>query len=276
MSARTHLFLSPHADDVPLSCGGFVNQLTKQGEHVHVLSLMVADPPTHLPESPYMEAIHARWEAGGNPYAIRRQEDTQAVTHLGATIHFGNWHDCIYRTDADGQALYQSDDELFGEIKHDDPLNSADLTIPEIGQIDCVYLPLGAGNHVDHQLVRNKAIAWAMPANNSLEVFGYEEYPYSSEAGEVLHSHGGENARLAGATATQTALQDISYHIELAVQVLSAEDVTRKTEALLFYQSQISTFWDSADIMRNRVWENVKLVGQAHGVEYAERLWRLT
>lgn len=275
MTTRTHLFLSPHADDVPLSCGGLVSQLARRGEQVHIVSLMVADPPPILPESLFLKDIHARWEAGENPYAVRRQEDTQAVRHLGATIHFGNWHDCIYRTDSKGHALYQNDDELFGNIKQEDPLNRADLVIPEIGHIDCIYLPLGTGNHVDHQLVRNKALEWAMRPNNSLEVFGYEEYPYSSEAGEVLHSHGGENVRLSGAKATQTALQAISYDIELAVQRLSVADITQKIEALLFYQSQISTFWDSAEIMRKRIWENAQFVGQAHGVVYAERLWRI-
>ena len=276
MPPRTHLFLAPHADDVPLSCGGFVGQLAQQGETVHVLSLMVADPPNPLPQSPFIEAIHARWSAGENPYAVRRLEDTRAVEYLGATVHFGDWYDCIYRTNAQGQALYTNDDELFGTIHPADPLNTEDLVLSTIGNIDCIYLPLGAGNHVDHQLVRNKALTWSLQPNNSLEVFGYEEYPYSSEAGEVMHSHGGENTRLAGATATQTAIQAIPHQLELAVQVLTVEDVTRKIEALLFYESQISTFWESAEMMRQRVWENTQLVGQTHSTQFAERLWRLT
>lgn len=273
----THLFLAPHADDVPLSCGGWVGQLAQQGADVHVLSLMVADPPHPLPASPFITDLHQRWATSENPYAVRRAEDTGAVEHLGAKVHFGDWLDCIYRTDAQGNVLYQNDDELFGAIQSNDPLNDTDLTLPSIGNIDYLYIPLGAGNHVDHQVVRNKAFAWVKSQQNqSLEVFGYAEYPYSSEAGEVMHSHGGTGTRLAGATATQTALQAIQQNIELAVRPLNTDDINRKIEALLHYKSQISTFWESVAVMRERVWQNAQVVGQAHGIEYAERLWRLT
>ena len=45
MSKRVHLFVSPHLDDVALSCGGYVRYLTRAGELVIVLTVFSADPP---------------------------------------------------------------------------------------------------------------------------------------------------------------------------------------------------------------------------------------
>jgi LmbE family N-acetylglucosaminyl deacetylase len=208
-----HLFLSPHPDDAALSCGATIYQLAAEGERVVVLTLMAGDAPDPLPVSPLVEEIHARWGLGANPFIVRRAEDQRAVEYLGAEIAFGEWRDCIYRTDGTGIALYPNGDAIFGDIHPDDPLRLATLPLSKWAEkLTHLYVPLAAGNHVDHQLVRELALTWVAGQLAKVAVFFYGEYPYTSEAGEVLYSHTGQAERLAGVD----ALTSCPSHIVMA------------------------------------------------------------
>lgn len=256
-----HLVLSPHPDDAALSCGGLVSDLVQGGQTVAVWTLMAADALMPLPQSPLIEAIHQRWQAGVNPSQVRREEDLAALHLLGADpIWFGAWLDCIYRTDHNGRALYTTDDAIFGPIHPDDPLNTATLALPEA--LQTVYIPLGAGNHVDHQIVRDKILA-ALP--EGVTVYAYEEYPYSANTDEVYHSHTGTQERLFGSLAVQIAHQHLRHPSTLYVHRLSENAISAKIAAIACYRSQISTFWHSHDEMAQRV--------RAYATEYGERLW---
>ena len=172
-----HLFLSPHPDDAVLSCGGLIHQLTQKGEPVTILTVMAGDPPDPLPDTPLVRELHQRWKIGENPVAVRRQEDEAAARVLGARVEFLSIPDCIYRT-AGGVGLYPvGDDDLFGDIHPDDPARALLLQTPMPHSSDAgrIYVPLGVGNHVDHQLV----VAWALEKlGGALDtVFFYEDYP---------------------------------------------------------------------------------------------------
>src|SRR5687767_8416687 len=148
---------------------------------------MAGDAPDPLPTSPLVEEIHARWGLGVNPFIVRRAEDQRAVEYLGAEIAFGEWLDCIYRTDTTGTALYPNDDAIFGYIHPNDPLRHATLHLSKwADDLTHLYIPLAAGNHVDHRLVRELALMWLAGHMAKVAVFFYGEYPYTSEAGEVL------------------------------------------------------------------------------------------
>ncbi|MCB9435468.1 MAG: PIG-L family deacetylase [Anaerolineales bacterium] len=256
-----HLFLSPHPDDAALSCGGTIYDLVQGGESVVVWTLMAADVPMLLPESPLVGAIHQRWQAGTNPSHLRRDEDRAALHTLGVQdIRFGNWLDCIYRTDEAGHALYTNDDAIFGAIHPADPLHAAPFTLPSGVQV--LYLPLGAGNHVDHRLVRDKALA-CLPVGAT--VYAYEEYPYSAPTNEVYHSHSGNQERLFGSRAVQTALEQIQPSTTLQTHQLSETALSAKIAAIACYHSQLSTFWHGLNEMEQRV--------HAYATEFGERLW---
>ncbi len=263
-----HLFLSPHLDDAALSCGGIIHHLTQSGQPVAVMTLMAGHAPTTLPESPLIRTIHARWGVGDEPFAARRAEDRAALGQLGiSNIWVGDWHDCIYRTNARGQALYVTDDHIFGQIHPDDPLGHAAIDLAPWPNITHLYAPLGAGNHVDHQLVRAMALK-----TQTVALFLYEEYPYSSEAGEVFHAHAGEEMRLSGATAVHTALASLPATPTLQIHPISEVALRAKIDAISCYHSQISTFWNDCDEMIQSV-RNHAL--QAGGNNYGERLWIL-
>src|SRR5476649_2554350 len=100
----------------------------------------------------------------------------------------------IYRINTkDNSPLYPNDKAIFGPIHEDDPVKEARraaviqavLGLFELGPQDAVHVPLGVGNHVDHQLVRDmgKAIAQWRP-NNPL--FFYDDYPYSLEGQHII------------------------------------------------------------------------------------------
>ena len=49
MSKIVHLFISPHLDDVVLSCGGYIHRLTTSGEKVVIVTVITADVPAGRP-----------------------------------------------------------------------------------------------------------------------------------------------------------------------------------------------------------------------------------
>lgn len=265
-----HVFLSPHPDDAALSCGGLMHELRLANQTVGVFTVMAGDAPAPLPDGHLIQRIHQRWGLGDNPLPGRRHEDHAALQQLGVDfIQFGDWLDCIYRTDRCGNVLYPSDDHLFGDIHPADPLLEASLDLSRWGPITHLYIPLGAGNHIDHRLLRDK-----VPQTKTVAIFYYEEYPYSSGAEAVYHAHDGKEERLSGTTAVRVAVESLSYRVIPEVHAVSEVALHAKIEAIRSYRSQISTFWDSTTQMSHSVRTYAQQVGNSAGVSYGERLWR--
>src|SRR5580765_7450546 len=72
-----HLFISPHPDDVGLSCGGIVQRLASTGVRIVIATLFTKGP---APNSRQPFAFRL-WQAqcGGNSEVIRRREDHAAA-----------------------------------------------------------------------------------------------------------------------------------------------------------------------------------------------------
>ncbi len=250
-----HVFLSPHYDDVVLSCGAFIRTLTMRGNNVTIMTVMGGNPPETLPQNLLIEELHARWDAGENPVEARKKEDGIAVRSLGAITATIKIPDCIYRTH-DGIALYQTGESLFGDIHPNDPaqekLSLDDFTTETF--IKAVYVPLGIGNHVDHQLVRNAGIR-LHDQHPPFDVWFYEDYPYS------------ENAEK-----REVAIQNFPRPLEPIIHQVKPSAFRAKLGAIACYQSQISTFWATLNEMKNRVESHMKLIGNG---DLAERFWRI-
>ena len=106
MSKRVHLFISPHLDDVALSCGGYVRHLTSAGELVSVLTVFTADPPAGTTLSWFARRNQSAWRLSDAPFAARRGEDAAAMQLLGAQYRHLDCLDAIYRRDFVGLYLY--------------------------------------------------------------------------------------------------------------------------------------------------------------------------
>jgi LmbE family N-acetylglucosaminyl deacetylase len=253
-----HLFLSPHYDDAVYSCGGLIAQLTRAGKQARVYTVMGAKPPEILPDTPIVQELHARWEAGEDPVKARRQEDETAVYLLDGQVGYNNAiPDCVYRTAHGGRPLYPDEASLFGVVDPDDPaITTLELKLPTASQLwqdiqfdehdnpmfiqqdpalITVYAPLGVGNHVDHQIVRD----WAFKLRQvypTLTLMLYEEYPYIREPQKI-------DPLVAAMPVPLTRLP----------QVLDEAAIEAKIAAVGAYVTQRSTFWPDDEAMNKDI-----------------------
>jgi LmbE family N-acetylglucosaminyl deacetylase len=177
--SKVSLFLSPHFDDVALSCGGIAALAARSGS-ARVVTVFAGQPPAVL--TSFARFQHARWGAGGDAVDLRRAEDAAAMEALGASPTWLDFPDAIYRGD-----LYLADADLFGPVKPRDAETAAAVQDTLAGLFDSlnptkVYAPLGIGGHVDHRLTRDTSIACARAG---CEIYLYEDLPYAANAGAV-------------------------------------------------------------------------------------------
>lgn len=248
-----HIFLSPHFDDAIFSCGGTIAQLVRSGQRVTIVTVMGGDLPPVVPDTPIVRELHARWQAGPNPIPTRQQEDYQAAAALGAEIIQLGVPDCVYRI-ANGQALYPNEASLWGDVHPQDRIETyADLTSVEelIAHAHHLYAPLGVGHHVDHQLVRRWAVALAA-RHPALTLQFYTDFPYMKDSGKIT-----------------AALAEVETTVQPRWVFLNADDLALKLDAMACYATQISTFWQNTDHMR----QDVELSFRVQKDLWGERFW---
>lgn len=212
------VFLSPHYDDVALSCGGTVAALTASGEQPLIVTCFGGPPPGPL--SDFAREMHARWQVDtSEAIAIRREEETCAAKVLGAAVHWLDFPDAIYRG-----SRYTSDDELFGTIHPGEAelptqiVTSLHHAFARLGvNPSRIYVPLGIGNHVDHQHVVEIGRQFSELGH---EVFAYEDFPYAGDPGV---EHQGR---------AMTGEEPVTH-------LLTAEHLERRVNAILCYRSQL-------------------------------------
>lgn len=179
----THLYFSPHLDDVALSCAGIIANQRAREERVVVVTFFTGDTREALPA--LARHFHAAWQLGDQPFAARCVEDVDAVRLLGAHHRHEGMLDAIYRKRADGSALYGEILDIFSPPRPEDSAMVGDLSARMTALIadidpDHIYLPLGVGCHVDHIAV---ARAGRRAVRHLAErVRLYEEFPYATGA----------------------------------------------------------------------------------------------
>ena len=168
------IYLSPHFDDAVLSCGGLIFEQTRQGTPAEIWTILAGDPPLG-PLSEFARQNHALWglSGGQETVAMRRAEDEQACSLVGANLVHFDIPDCIYRRSRQGQALYS---ETVISTPH-----PADRKLPdrmaatlrsELRKDDILVCPLALGSHVDHILVRQAVESLHQP------LLYYADVPY--------------------------------------------------------------------------------------------------
>ena len=265
MPEYRHIYLSPHLDDVALSCGGRIHQLTEAGEPVLVVTVFAGSPclgdtEESAASSDYIAALHQRWETAGDASAVRRVEDETAMRILGADFRHLSYLDCIYRQHPlTGDFLYLSDEDIFAQVHPVEfalaakLLDALDELVGVSGEAT-IYSPLTAGHHVDHQIT--VAAALSLKAVGHRVVF-YEDYPYAEQPASLasaMERVGGKNWR-------QENLP------------LRPQDLAAKTEAVLQYRSQLSTFFDDGEVAQRL---KTYAMTAASYLGPCERIWHLT
>ncbi len=237
------LFVSPHLDDVALSCGGLVYRLTSADQSVTIATVCTADRPADWPLSEAARHEHQQWQLGDQPYQGRRAEDARACRLLGATPAHLDLLDAIYRQDAHGAPLY-TNDFIGGAVHPYDwqaQLPQARTALaPLVQAATQVYCPLAIGGHVDHVIVRRAVESLA----GRSAIRYYEDFPYADKLDQFNPPRG-------------CAFEQIA---------LTVREVDARIRAIACYGSQLSAVFGSAAAMPERVRGYVSRVG-------GERYW---
>lgn len=241
------IYLSPHLDDVALSCGGQVYMLGEIERPVLIVTVMAGEPPG-LATSNYAQALHDRWQLQIDVVARRRAEDIRACQILGADHLYWDIPDCIYRSHNEtGDSLYISDRDIFGDVHP----SEAELAIVLSNRIQSLpahkrlIVPLGVGNHVDHQITR---LAAEQAGPNRLVY--YEDYPYAADP-----------------SALDAVTQTDCASWQATMIPLSEAAIMNKIEAIAAFESQLSTFYQNRADMERAVRQYHRSIG-------GERVWR--
>jgi LmbE family N-acetylglucosaminyl deacetylase len=237
------IYLSPHLDDVVLSCGGQIAARCGRGESVLVVTLAAGDAPGEL--TPLAGELHAAWGLDAS-CALRRDEDRLAVARLGADVRHEELPDAVYRRHPrTGEPLYPSLTAVFGTVHPDDPAEAAWMkalrALPPAGEL---VAPLAVGGHVDHQLARRAAAAVFGPA-----VWHYEDFPY---AGKCL-------------AVRRRVWPPWRWRVRRVR--LTPPDVDARCVAAACYASQLAMLTGDGPSIEQRIRRQVRRTG-------GERLWR--
>jgi LmbE family N-acetylglucosaminyl deacetylase len=259
LAPTRHIFLSPHYDDIALSCGGTAALLTREGRQPEVALIFGSPPDPTTPLTSFAEAMHEGWGLdSAQVIAGRRSEEAFASVILGTTDSFLPFRDAIYRGER-----YLSNDGIFGDVAADE----ADLprAIIEALRLEAdersttrLYAPLAIGNHVDHQIAFRAGVAMA---REGWTVWFYEDLPYAllNDARDVRIAAAAEGLVPAG-----------------VVDVGSAWE--QKIAAIMAYPSQLATVFAYVDAGSTREEIDAVMTGyaQANGNgTLAERFWEI-
>lgn len=166
-----HVYVSPHMDDVVFSCSGRIATQLSKGESVLIVTVFTGDvdekkKPRDIAFAPLINTKK------------RRFEDSNAMERLGVDYIQLDYLDGIFRYKI---PLFRY--RLKFRAAGSDAVLS-DTILRDIRKICTatdnkrLYLPLGVGQHVDHQILFQTGLCLNHWGNRDLEIVFYEEMPY--------------------------------------------------------------------------------------------------
>ncbi len=208
--------------------------------------------------------------AAGDTMAERRLEDERFAAFAETSIIFLDLPDAVFRG-------YEGDEQLLGAPRVDDRA-PVDLLRRELARLEVsrVYLPMGIGGHVDHQLARDAGIA--LLSDEPARVMGtpslvgrmvfYEDFPYAwwEDFGRLDDLPGGGLPGLPAGVSLEAEFADVGDQLE------------RKIRGIALYESQIDRLFGGTKEMAEAVRAYAARVADLGGVPNgaAERYWVTT
>ena len=204
-----HVYLSPHLDDVALSCGGTVAARSARGERVLVVTICAGEPPAGIPLPPFIEEAYRKvGVVASEVVRLRRREEQRAMDILGAELELLDELDAIYRL----PERYHSAETIFGDVADADPLVPvAAAIIGRVAPETVLHAPLGIGGHVDHRILHRAA------ADSPRRVEFYEDFPYVANSKDALALRLSEIAER-----LEPVLTDVSSTLSFRVRAIQA------------------------------------------------------
>jgi LmbE family N-acetylglucosaminyl deacetylase len=300
----TTVFVSPHPDDIALSCGGLVAHLRARGEAVAIVTVFCGPGP--LAElTPYQRLAlgfgsREKWQpgvdqadAGGGGAPAARAADVDpgepdvADAEASGAVPTTERLMAVRRAEDESFARfvgasviflglpdavfrgYEGDPELLGEPRPDDRPPVAELRRAIVAlEPEALYLPFSIGGHVDHRQARRAATALLAEPGSPLggRARFYEDFPYAL-------NHGFERLD----QLDPEIVPSLPPGAGLVPEYLEVADMLdRKLAALRCYESQLFRLFGGAEAMAAAVRERAARVGELGGIGPAERYWRLT
>jgi SAM-dependent methyltransferase/LmbE family N-acetylglucosaminyl deacetylase len=248
-AAGAHVFFSPHADDVVLSCGGAIHSLNSAGKDIRIVGVFAGVSEQQY--SAFARHLHSKWRLSTDPVAQRWREDTVAMRELGIS-NFVRWDflEAPYRLGADGVPLYLANEDLIGEPVSEDKAIRLQLAeslktyLAQCPRTSVLYFPMALGHHVDHQIVHDLGRELS---DAGWSVLFYEDYPYA------------QNYKLAG--------DELHWRPQtMAIQLAT------KLRAACAYTSQLHGLGGSAAVLERRL---LAYGTSVNGGALAERYWQI-
>jgi LmbE family N-acetylglucosaminyl deacetylase len=266
---HTHLFLSPHPDDVALSCGALVAQLYARFERVVMATCYGgAGSLRHL--TPYQkEALgfvgHSAALTPAGVMEERASEDRAFAEVVGAELIALGLPDAVFRG-------YEGEEALLGPPREDDPPPTSALAeLLHSVQPDVVYVPLSVGGHIDHRQVFRAGVfelaggrAGSFSEKDCRAVF-YEDFPYA---------WWDDFRGLDQLRPDQAELLEPAFELKPEYVDVPEPLAHKKLRGIKQYDSQIARLFGTDPEMEAAIRERARIVGEAGGFESAERYWR--
>jgi LmbE family N-acetylglucosaminyl deacetylase len=167
-----HVYVSPHFDDVAASCGGKILEQKDRGESVLVVTVFTGTAPRDPASvsNPLKPALD---------YPRRRREDDTAMQRMGVDHLWLEHPEVLFRT-RKSWARYQPHYRVTPT--HNRLCDRLRRELQEIcGRTECadLMLPLGVGQHMDHQISFQAGAALLHGGNRPYRIAFYEEIPYA-------------------------------------------------------------------------------------------------
>lgn len=248
------MFLAPHFDDVPLSCGGLVSSLADRGVPTTMITLFGGEITDEVTTA-FAREKHARWGLldAGIVVERRRAENQEAARILGCGTCDLGFPDAIYRGER-----YTSNDAVYRGVFVEAEEALLGLIVGEIQSLPqwrpdtTLFVPLGVGNHVDHCLA---FAAGAAIARSGTAVYAYEDCPYA------IHTPRNTRARLA----------QLRGQLGRAEIVPIGAALPRRIDAIAAYETQVGNLFRFTKNFRAAVARFARRVGGRRGP--SERYW---
>lgn len=181
------IFISPHYDDVILSCAGLLAKLGELNQKCIIITVFGGGIKKNLNLSELIKSYVAEdmncqiddvtFDMCNTLVKIRKLEDIDAIKVINGERQVLDYSDAIYR--GDDSLYYYDEKSLFGNIKTQDInyilLSIVDDILLRINKNDIIFFPNSIGNHVDHQIIKLVAYEIERLGFNSNY---YNEYPY--------------------------------------------------------------------------------------------------
>ncbi len=260
MAHEPVVFISPHLDDVVLSCGGIIHSLKNYGGPIYVITIFAGSPVNGL--SSFAKWLHNAWNLPSDTPIYRREEDYKAISFLAAKSVHLPFQDSIYRLNPSTQQfLYTTKSNIFSGDWSKEPALLSEI-ISELKKqfikqdYELIFVPLGIGQHIDHILTR-KAVESIFTKLKRDKLIFYEDFPYA------LKFHPFDDQ----------IFESSKNPTHSRVYSLTEEDIQAKEYAIQLYKSQSQEVAGEIGVQIVQVRQYASLVIGKDKEEYGERYW---